>query len=369
MNKVELPLVDLKAQYSAIASEIEPVLKEVIAGGRFILGPEVEELEKGFASFCGAESAVGVASGTDALSLALEGLGLEQGDEVIVPVNTFIATALAVSSAGAKPVFVDVDERAYNINVDLVEKTITQKTKAIIPVHLYGQPADMEPLMDLAEKHALLIIEDACQAHGAEYKGKRVGSLGNAGCFSFYPGKNLGAYGDGGMVVTNDRELVEKLVILRNVGRKGKYQHLVKGYNSRLDNIQAAILQVKLNYLEGWNEARRRWAGLYNELLVDTPCICPFEAPDVKHVYHLYVVRVKERDRLKEHLRERGIATGIHYPIPIHLQEAYAELGYRKGDFPVAERLSEEILSLPIYPEMGEEAVRKVADAVKDFYA
>ena len=363
-----IPLVDLQSQYREIRDEIEPAVSGVMSRANFILGPEVEKFEEAFAAFCGAKSALGVASGTDALRLSLEGMGVGRGDEVIVPANTFIATAFAVSEAGATPVFADVDERTYNIDVDSVKDRITDKTRAIIPVHLYGQPADIDPILGLARERNLLVVEDACQAHGAEYRGKRVGSLGDAGCFSFYPGKNLGAYGDGGMVVTDRRELAEALVMLRNVGRSDKHRHPVKGLNSRLDNIQAAVLLVKLGHLPQWNESRRSWAHLYNELLDGTPCVRPYEAPYARHVYHLYVVRVKRREELQEHLTKRGVSTGIHYPIPIHLQEAYKELGHRRGDFPISERLAEEILSLPIYPELGEEGVAEVVDAIRDFY-
>jgi len=364
-----VPLVDLRAQYREIGAEIEPVVREIMADGRFVLGPEVELFEREFASFCGVSAAVGVASGTDALQLALEALGIGPGDEVVVPVNTFIATALAVSMVGARPVFVDIDPATYNLSADHVEKALTPGTRAVIPVHLYGQPVDMDPLKKLARERNLFIVEDACQAHGAEYNGVRVGGLGDIGCFSFYPGKNLGAFGDGGMVVTGNRELAGKVAVLRNVGRRDKYEHLVKGHNSRLDNLQAAILLVKLRYLGQWNDARRQWARLYGKMCADLPLVCPREIASVMHVYHLYVIRVKERDALADHLRRKGIGTGIHYPIPIHLQEAYKELGHKKGDFPVAERLAGEILSLPMYPELGEEGVAAVVDAVRSFYS
>lgn len=366
---MSVPFVDLKAQYREIGDELEPIVREIMAEGRFVLGPEVRELEEKFAAFCGTQLATGLASGTDALQLSLKALGIGPGDEVIAPTNTFIATAVAVSFSGAKPVLVDVDEKTYNIDPARVEEAVTERTKAIIPVHLYGQPADMDPLLELARARGLLVIEDACQAHGAEYKGRPVGSLGDAGCFSFYPGKNLGAYGDGGMVVTDDTALAARLALFRDVGRKAKYLHSVKGHNSRLDNIQAAVLLVKLKYLPRWNEARRRWAALYDELLADTPCICPYVAPYTTHVYHLYVIRVKERDALMEHLKKKGVASGIHYPVPIHLQEAYGDLGKGRGAFPVAERVADEILSLPIFPELGEAGVRETVDAIKDFFS
>jgi len=364
---VSIPFVDLKAQYQEIGAEVEPVVREVMASGRFVLGPEVERFEREFAAFCGARSAVGVASGTDALRLALEALGVGPGDEVIVPVHTFIATALAVSFTGARPVFVDIDPRTYNLSAELAGKAITPRTRAVIPVHLYGQPADMDPLGEIARRHGLFVIEDACQAHGAEYRERRVGALADAGCFSFYPSKNLGAYGDGGMIATNNLALAQRLFLLRDMGRESKYAHAIRGYNSRLDNIQAAILLVKLRRLERWNEARREWARRYNQLLSDTPCTCPYEAPYVRHVYHLYVIRVEKRNQLVDYLRDRGIATGIHYPIPLHQQKAYADLGYSLGDFPVAEKLSGEILSLPMYPELGEERVGEVVSAIRSF--
>lgn len=364
-----IPLVDLRAQYGNIGAEIEPVVRDVMADGRFILGPEVHRFEKEFAGFCGAASAVGVASGTDALKLALLALGIGAGDDVIVPVNTFIATALAVSYTGARPVFADVDPRTYNITAESVAQVLTSSTRAIIPVHLYGQPVDLEPIAELALAHGLSILEDACQAHGAEYKGRRVGALGRAGAFSFYPGKNLGAFGDGGIVVTNEPSIEAKVRMFRDVGRKGKYEHAVKGYNSRLDNLQAAVLLVKLKHLEQWNESRRKWAMLYNELLDGLPCVRPYEMPFTRHVYHLYVIRVKEREKLAGHLLKLGIATGIHYPVPLHLQAAYRELSYRKGDFPVAESMMDEILSLPMFPELGEKGVEKVAEGIRSFYS
>ncbi|MCX6357593.1 MAG: DegT/DnrJ/EryC1/StrS family aminotransferase [Candidatus Aureabacteria bacterium] len=363
-----IPLVDLRAQYRELGPEVEPVVRDIMADGRFILGPEVEGFERAFAGFCGVGHAVGVSSGTDAIHLALEALGVGPGDEVIVPANTFIATALAVSMAGARPVFADVDPDTFNCTAETVTRALTPKTRTILPVHLYGQTVDMDPLGELARSRGLCVVEDACQAHGAGYRGKRAGGLGVAGCFSFYPGKNLGAYGDGGMVVTGDASLAQKIRMLRDMGRLEKYEHLIKGYNSRLDNIQAAVLLVKLKRLDRWNEARRGWARLYGELLAGTPCVCPREAPFAAHVYHLYVIRTGERDRLAAHLRGRDIATGIHYPVPLHLQKAYAELGHRKGDFPVAERLAGEILSLPMYPELGEERVRRVCSEIRSFY-
>lgn len=361
-----IPLVDLQAQYHGLQTEIDAAIKKVIEGGSFIMGKALEEFEQAFAYYCEAEHAVGVASGTDALHLALRACGVEPGDEVIVPVNTYIATALAVSFVGAKPVFVDVVEETALMEQTKVEQAITLETKAIIPVHLYGRPVEMEPLLELAHRHNLKIIEDACQAHGARYKSKRVGALGEVGCFSFYPAKNLGAFGDGGAVVTNDPDIADRVRMLRNYGQKVKYYHLVKGWNSRLDTLQAAILSVKLKRLDQWNAARRRHAKTYRRLLGGQVGITLFAAPsqDVEHVYHLFVARVPERDRLLKKLGETGIGASIHYPIPIHLQDAYNDMGYEEGDFPVAEMLAQEIISLPMYPELDEEKISQVTDAV-----
>lgn len=363
---MNIKFVDLKKQYKSIKSDVDAAINKVIENTDFVLGDDVEKFEKEFASYCNAKYGVGVGSGTDALHLALLANGIGKGDEVITAANTFIATALAISFTGAKPVMVDVNERNFNIDTKKIEEKITGKTKAIIPVHLYGQSADIGPVLELAKKHNLRVISDACQAHGAGYKGKNIGGYGDAACFSFYPGKNLGCYGDGGMVVTNDKTAAEKLVMLRNYGQKVKYQHLIKGFNSRLDTIQAAVLRVKLKKLDEWNKARRENAKKYNELLGNR-VITPVEEDYAKHIYHLYVIRVKERGGLQKFLDEIGIPTIIHYPIPIHLQKAYSELGYNLGEFPVTEKLANEILSLPMFPELTDEEIVHISDSINKF--
>ncbi|MFC1510851.1 DegT/DnrJ/EryC1/StrS family aminotransferase [Candidatus Margulisiibacteriota bacterium] len=361
---MKIPFVDLKAQYRSIKEEIDAAMQCVIENTSFVMGEEVEAFEKEFAQFCEAKFAIGVSSGTDALHLALLACGVRPGDEVITVPNTFIATTEPISHCGARPVFVDINPKTYNIDVGKIEARITPKTKAIIPVHLYGQPTEMDPIIALARKHNLKVVEDACQAHGAAYKGKRVGGIGDLGCFSFYPGKNLGAYGDGGMITTNNDELARKARLLRNHGREDKYQHLIEGYCHRLDNLQAAILRAKLKRLDAWNGARRRAAKLYNNLLSGSVVI-PYEPNWAKGVYHLYVVRVKERSQLQLKLKEKDIATGVHYPLALHLQPAYQHLGCKRGDFPVAETAQEEILSLPIYPEITPEQINCIAMEVK----
>ena len=371
-----IPLVNLTRQYEAIKDEVMASIKRVVESSAFILGEEVKQFEEEFASFCGAKYAIGVSSGSAALHLALIACEVGEGDEVITTPYTFIATTEAISRVGGKIVFVDIDSKDYNIDVSKIEEKITERTKAILPVHLYGHPADMDPVMEIAAKYNLKVIEDAAQAHGAAYKSRirpgrtraerRVGSIGDINCFSFYPGKNLGAYGDGGMVVTDDDEMANKVKLLRNHGRREKYEHLIEGYNYRLDAMQAAILKVKLARLNEWNEARRARAKLYNDLLADTAVITPLEREYAKHVYHLYVVRTKERDKLKEHLKARGIATGLHYPIPLHLQEAYSHLGYKKGDFPIAEEISQEILSMPMFPELTDEELKTIVNAINE---
>src|ERR1700741_1556764 len=316
----QVPFVDLAAQYASIAQEIDAAVSKVIRETDFILGREVRLFEEEFARFCEAQFAVGVDSGTSALELALRAFDIGAGDEVITAANSFIASALAISHAGATPVLVDIDAFTHTMDVAAIEKAITPRTKAVLPVHLYGHPAHMEPIRQLADKHGLVVIEDACQAHGARYKGKRAGSLGHAAAFSFYPGKNLGAYGDGGMVVTNDRGIAKRLAMLRNYGQKEKYQHLFRGYNRRLDTLQAAVLRVKLKYLEEWNAARRWNAVLYHKFLDGTGVVLPGEAGGAESVWHLYVIRTENRDLLREYLVSRGISASIHYPIPIHLQ-------------------------------------------------
>src|SRR6202047_4282347 len=365
----QVPFVDLAAQYRTISAEIDEAVSREIRETDFILGREVSLFEEEFASFCEAKWAIGVDSGTSALELALRACEIGPGDEVITAANSFIASALAISHAGATPVLADVDEDTYTIDVAAIEKAITPRTKAIIPVHLYGHPADMDPIMNLAQRHGLLVIEDACQAHGARCKSKRAGSLGHAAAFSFYPGKNLGAYGDGGAVVTSDDAMAKRLGMLRNYGQKEKYQHMFRGYNRRLDTLQAAVLRIKLKHLEEWNDARRQHAKNYGRLLGQTGIVVPRAAADYESVWHLYVIQTDQRDTLKEYLASRGIGVGIHYPIPIHLQPAYRDLGYRQGDFPVTEKCARRILSLPMYAELTSEIVNRVAETASQFVA
>jgi len=363
----QVPFVDLGAQYRTIEGEIGEATSRVIQQSDFILGREVSLFEEEFAAFCEAKYAIGVDSGTSALELALRAYDIGPGDEVITAANSFIASALAISHAGARPILVDVDPSTYTVDVSAIEKAITPRTKAVIPVHLYGHPAHMNPIRELADKHGLVIIEDACQAHGTRYKGRRAGSLGHAAAFSFYPGKNLGAYGDGGIVVTNDRGIARRLEMLRNYGQKEKYQHLFRGYNRRLDTLQAAVLRVKLRYLEKWNAARRWNAVLYHKFLDGCGLLLPGEAPGAESVWHLYVIRAEQRDALKEHLISRGISASIHYPIPIHVQPAYLDLGYKKGDFPVTESCAHQVLSLPMYAEISQDQIEYVAKTIRNF--
>jgi dTDP-4-amino-4,6-dideoxygalactose transaminase len=335
------------------------------------MGEELERFEEEFALFCNTKYAIGVANGSDALILALIACEIGEGDEVITVPNTFIATTEAITHVGGKIVFADIDPKTYTIDISKIEEKINERTKAIIPVHLYGQPANMDPIMRLAKKYDLKVIEDAAQAHGAEYKGEKVGSIGDVACFSFYPGKNLGAYGDAGMITTNSEEIAKKVKLLRNHGRiTKKYEHEIEGCSSRLDNLQAAILRVKLKYLNNWNDSRRDNAKKYNELLNDTAgIVTPYEADYAKHVYHLYVIRTeKGRDKLREELKLKGVATGIHYPIPLHLQPAYSYLGYKKGDFLVTEKASEEILSLPMFAELTGEQICETYQLIIDYH-
>ncbi|MCL4460021.1 MAG: DegT/DnrJ/EryC1/StrS family aminotransferase [Chloroflexi bacterium] len=364
-----IPFGDLRRQYAAIHSEIQGALEGVLERGWFILGEQVTAFEEEWAAYCGTKYAIGVGSGTEALHLALLACRVGPGDEVITVPNTAVPTVSAISFAGARPVFVDIDPRSYTMDLSLLPACIGPRTKAIIPVHLFGQAADMDPIMAVAREYNLKVIEDACQAHGAEYKGKRVGSIGDVNCFSFYPSKNLGAYGDGGAVVTNDAELAEKLRLLRNYGQEKRYYHAIKGFNSRLDEMQAAILRVKLAKLDKWNERRRELANLYEDMLTDTDIICPSEMPYTRHVYHLYVIRSPARDYLQKHLLQCGIGTAIHYPLPVHLQPAYADLGLGLKSFPIAEQYATQILSLPMYPELKEEEVAQVAQAIGSFSA
>src|SRR5437762_2848603 len=364
---LQVPFVDLAAQYSTIADEINETTSRIIQKADFILGREVRLFEEEFAAFSEARYAIGVDSGTSALELALRAYDIGPGDEVITAANSFIASALAISHAGARPILVDVDPSTYTVDVSAIEKAITPRPKAVIPVHLYGHPAHMNPIRELADKHGLVIIEDACQAHGTRYKGRRTGSLGHAAAFSFYPGKNLGAYGDGGIVVTNDRGIARRLEMLRNYGQKEKYQHLFRGYNRRLDTLQAAELRVKLRYLEKWNAARRWNATLYHQFLDGCNVVLPREVGGAESVWHLYVIRTEQRDALKEHLLTRGISAGIHYPIPIHLQPAYRDLGHKRGDFPVTESCAQQVLSLPMYAELTQDQIEYIAKTVRDF--
>ena len=359
-----IPFVDLKEQYNSIRREIDDAISRTLTSSQFILGPEVTAFEEEFSAYVGAGFGIGVNSGTSALHLALLAAGIGPGDEVITTPFTFVATVAAIVYAGATPVFVDIDPALYTIDPSRIESAITARTKAILPVHLYGQPADMDPILELARKHSLRVIEDAAQAHGAEYKGRRVGSLGDFGCFSFYPGKNLGAYGEGGMVVTSDPEFRRTLRMLRDWGAEQKYQHVLKGYNYRLEGMQGAILRVKLRHLEAWTLRRRVLAETYNETLRPAGIGTPVEASYSRHVYHVYAIRTPERARLQQQLQEQGIQTGIHYPIPVHLLPAYADLGYRQGQFPHAERAADEELSLPMFPELTASQVYAVSAAV-----
>jgi dTDP-4-amino-4,6-dideoxygalactose transaminase len=365
---MQVNFVDLKAQYLTIKPEIDRAIEGVITNTAFVLGKAVEEFEKKFASYCETKHCLGVNSGTSALIMTLQALGIGEGDEVITTPNTFIATAEAISQVGAKPVFVDIQENSYNIDPTKLEKAITQKTKAIIPVHLYGQTADMDPILKVAEKNKIPVIEDACQSHGALYNGKKAGSLALAGCFSFYPGKNLGAYGEGGAVTTNSDEIAQKIKMLRDHGSAKKFYHEYIGNNCRLEGIQGAVLSVKLNHLDDWNEKRKNNADLYRKYLKGTGVVTPEEMPYAKHVYHVFCIRVKEREKLIDFLKQKGIFTNIHYPIPIHLQNAYGFLGYKKGSFPVTERVVDEILSLPMFAELTEEQIKYTADSIKEFY-
>lgn len=364
---MKIPFFDLKKQYSGIKPEIDAAITRVLESGRFILGEELAAFEKEFARYVGAKHAFGVGSGTDALFLSLLGMGIGPGDEVITVANTYIATALTVSHTGAKPVLVDVNESTFNMDPAKLERAVTKRTKAIVPVHLFGLPADMDPIMETAEKHGLRVLGDVAQACGSEYKRRKIGSIADVDAFSFYPTKPLGAYGDGGMVTTNSDEVAEKIKLLRNYGETSKYHHAIKGFNSRLDEIQAAILRVKMKHLEQWIAARRKNAGLYTKALSGSKVLTPSEPAGYKHVYYLYVVRSKRRDDLQKHLASKGVGTMVHYPIPIHMQPAYSEMGWKKGDFPATERSASEMLSLPMYPEMRKDDIEDIAGTVRGF--
>lgn len=382
---ITVPLLDLKAQYATIRDEIREALDRVIESQHFILGPEVEALEKEIASYSQCEFGIGVSSGTDALLVALMAIGLKPGDEVITTPYSFFATAGAIARLGARPVFVDIDPATYNIDPKGIETAITDRTRAIIPVHLYGRMADMDPLMDVARQNHLHVIEDAAQAIGAESRGLRAGSIGHLGCFSFFPSKNLGGFGDGGMVTTNDAALADQIRLLRNHGYRPKYYNKVVGGNFRLDALQAAVLRVKLGHLDQWTAARQRNADTYRRLFkaaglvssdssplnltASTPIALPVEVAESRHIYNQFVIRCDRRDDLMAHLKARQIGTEIYYPVPLHLQECFAGLGYRRGQFPVSERAASESLALPIYPELPERSLATVVDAIADFYS
>ncbi len=364
-----IPFVDLKIQYKSIQDEIRKEVEIVFQNASFILGESVAEFEENFAGFCDSKYCVGVASGTDALYLGLKVLGIGIGDEVITAANTFVATAFAISHTGAKPILADIDPETYNIDLNKIEERITPNTKAIIPVHLYGCAVDMEKLMNIADRHNLKVIEDACQAHGATWKGRKVGSFGDIGCFSFYPGKNLGAYGDGGAIITSGDALYEKLKMMRNYGSSKKYYHDFIGYNSRLDTVQAAVLNVKLKHLEDWNNKRIANAMLYNQKLKGVgDIVFPNIENDKSHVFHLYVIRTKKRDELLNYFKENDVQCGIHYPVPIYSLGAYNPLGLTGGDYPVTEKYSKEILSLPMFAELTDKQIDTIVNLIKDFY-
>ncbi len=374
---MQVPFLDLKAQYRQIENEVVPLVTEAMAKGAFIGGDHVTGFEKEFAEFCETEFCVGVGSGTDALRFALMALGIGAGDEVITVPNTFIATTEAISQVGATPVFIDVNARTFTMDPQKLADYLKSRNakhearnrpKAVIPVHLYGQPADMDKILEIANKHNLSVIEDACQAHGAKYKDRAAGSLGAAGCFSFYPGKNLGAFGEAGAVVTDDEKIATKMRMIRDHGQQRKYYHEMEGYNGRLDAIQAGVLRIKLKRLKDWNLLRREKAAYYNERLEKISGIqIPFEADFANSVYHLYVILVNDRDKLQQFLAEKSISTGLHYPLPLHLQEAYAHLGYKKGGFPVAEQAADRLLSLPMFPELTHQQIDYVVESIKQF--
>lgn len=360
-----IPIVDLKLQYLSMKNEMEMAISNVLESGRYILGEKVELFENNFAKYCETRYGIGVANGTDAIHLALLACGVGKGDEVITVSNTATPTVLAITYTGAQPIFVDIEPEYFTIDADKIEERVTERTKAILPVHLYGQPADLDPILELAQKYDLRVIEDACQAHGAKYKGKRVGAIGDVGCFSFYPTKNLGGYGDGGMAVTDNEEVAEKLRMLRNYGMKKQYHSIIRGFNSRLDELQAAILDVKLKKLDEWNEKRRRNALIYNKYLEGSEVTVPAERKGSFHVYHLFVIRIEKRDGLASFLDSRGVGTAVHYPVPVHLQEAFSYLP--SGGLPITERYAKHILSLPIYPELSEEQIQKISETIIEY--
>ncbi|MDD5491392.1 MAG: DegT/DnrJ/EryC1/StrS family aminotransferase [bacterium] len=367
-----IPVMDLRKQYQQIKQELAQAISRVFESSSYILGAEVKSLEQEFAEYLGVKYAVGVNSGTDALFLSLKACGLKKNDEVITCAFGYIASVLGISYCGAKPVLVDVDPRDFNIDVNKIEKAITGRTKAILPVHLYGQMCDMVPLMRLARKYKLKVIEDCAQAHGAKQRmadgeWRMAGTIGDLGCYSFYPTKNLGAYGDGGMVVTNNKQMYQQLLLLRDYGRKDRYEFAIKGYNSRLDEIQAAILRIKLKHLAKWNTHRRQIAAFYNDKIKQDNLLLPLTSTGRNHVYHLFVVRSTCREKLQQYLRRQGVGTAIHYPIPIHLQEAYRDLFYKKGRFPISEQISREVLSLPMFPELKNTEIQFVCRKLNNF--
>jgi dTDP-4-amino-4,6-dideoxygalactose transaminase len=364
---MKVPLVDLQSQYQKIAAELNEKVIQILKSGDFIMGEELRLFEEEFAKYCETRYAIGVGSGTEALHLSLLACDIKLGDEVITSANTFAATVAAIHWTGAKPVLVDINPQNYNIDLNLIEKAITPKTKAVIPVHLYGQPVDMDKLKEICKIHNLLIIEDACQAHGAKYKNHKVGSLGNIAAFSFYPGKNLGAAGEGGIITTSNKDLADKIIMLRNHGQKQKYYHEIKGFNSRLDNLQAAILRIKLKHLDGWNALRNKWASLYTELLSNTSLVTPKVENWAYHVFHIYGVLCEKRNDMINYLKEKEIGAGIHYPVPIHLLDAFKDLNYKEGDFPITEKFAKEVISLPIFPELNEDKINYIVNAIKDF--
>ncbi|TZE83086.1 DegT/DnrJ/EryC1/StrS family aminotransferase [Calorimonas adulescens] len=365
---MQIELINLKRQYKNLKDEINQAIEKVLENGQYILGPEVKAFEKEIAEYLGVRYAIGVANGTDALVLSLRALNIGPGDEVITTPFTFFATAEAVSLVGAVPVFVDIDPDTYNINPDLIEEKITERTKAILPVHIFGQLSNMDKIMEIAKKHNLYVIEDACQAIGAEYRGQKVGTFGDAACFSFFPTKNLGGYGDGGMVVTNNKEIAENVDILRKHGSKKKYYNEEIGYNSRLDELQASILRVKLKYLDTWNNMRINAANKYDSLLSDLSDVIktPYKIKEAKHIYHLYCIQCENREIIMQKLKERGIATGIYYPVPLHLQKAYTNLGYRQGDLPVAEDLCKKIFAIPMFPEITDNEINYISEVLHE---
>lgn len=364
-TRVTVPYLDLKAQYRSIKPEIDAAIARVLESCQFVLGAEVAGFEQDFAAYCDTSECIALNSGTSAIHLALLAAGVEPGDEVITVPFTFVASVAAVIYAGAKPVLVDIDPRSFTMDPAAIERAITSRTKAILPVHLYGQSADMDPIMDIARRHGLVVIEDAAQAHGAKYKGRAVGSIGDLACFSFYPGKNLGAYGEGGAITTNNAAYAHTIRMLRDWGQDRKYHHVLRGFNYRMEGFQGAVLRVKLQHLEVWTEARRALAGKYDELLADSGIETPKQMPWARHVYHVYTLRSDDREGLLESLQAEGIQTGIHYPVPVHMQPAYADLGYQAGAFPQSEAAAQQVLSLPMYPELSPQAIELVATAVR----